>query len=74
LKCVPVSLAGIRQGNGLPERATKKQGVPEAFDCKTRRRVTGSLFGDPRRSNCAIEIVRDACAGSVGTVERELAG
>ena len=50
----------------------KKAGLPETLFSKTQRGVIGLLFGNPRRSFYANEIVRYAQAG-IGTVQRELA-
>ena len=51
---------------------TKKSNLSEALFCKTQRGVIGLLFGNPRRSFYANEIVRHAKAG-IGAVQRELA-
>jgi predicted nucleotidyltransferase len=66
-----IPIVGMKSSRPKPRRAPPPPGVTDALFAKVQQRVLGVLFGNPRRSFYANEVIGLARSGT-GAVQREL--
>lgn len=67
-----IPIMGIKSAAPKPQSRTPSRGLGDALFAKVQQRVLGVLFGNPRRSFYANEVIGLARSGT-GAVQRELA-
>src|SRR5437867_9749140 len=67
-----IPILGMKQAVMKPKKTIAAPGLADALFAKVQQRVLGVLFGNPRRSFYANEVIGMARSGT-GAVQRELA-